>query len=293
MNPSASRESPLKVEVLCPNCKRPLEINGDAYACPACRETYPLIDDIPLLFDKTRMAQYRTSKGTTQEYYRNVAKNYAQTHHVSMPGARYFLNEFETNLKRHLGDARRVLEIGAGTGFATAAILRNVAPLTVTDASLEMLMVNLSNHPGLKAFCCATENLPFPDEAFDAVIGNNTFYLVPDKREGAGNLARILRKGGRLILSEMNPNFLLWPLMFAATNRFFERTIYQIFPFQMKRLFSPFGLELERVDYYSYTPYFAGEKLSSLGKGFEKTFGRSRLIRRFSAVRIFYLFKKT
>ena len=278
--------------LICPNCKHTLEVAQIPYFCPGCNENYPLIDGIPLLFNRAQMVRYRMSKGTVQEYYRHAARNYGETHHVAFPGAQRFLVDFEQRIKKYLYSDARLLEIGAGTGFATHVIARYVKTPVITDASLEMLLINKTNRAGLMAFCCTTENLPFSDEMFDAIIGNNTFYLVPNKREGMRSIARVLRKGGRLVLSEMNPYMPLWPILFVLKGRFFESSVYQIFPFQMKALSAPFGMEIEKVDYYSSTPYFAGKKLLWAGEKIQNLVKYNKIARYFSTIRIFYVLKK-
>ncbi len=280
------------MNLICPDCGQPLQKNGEYCRCPDCKEDYPVVNGIPLLFNRKQRDQYRTSKGTPQQYYRDVAEVYDRTHHVALAGAQHFLRDFEKKIEQHVAPQMDVLEIGAGTGFVSNTLRQMAKSLVVTDASLEMLSINTARNPALNAFCCATEQLPFPDGSFDRVIGNNTFYLVPDKREAARNIARVLKKGGKLILSEMNPHQPLWPIMFAIKGRLFERTIYKIFPFQMRSLFEPFGMKIEEVDFYSCAPYFAGKALVAAGKKVQGIIGGSRTLRRFSAIRIFYVIRK-
>jgi len=47
------------------------------------------------------------------------------------------------------------------------------------------------------------EGLPFDDGAFDAVISECSFCTFPSKSEAASEMARILRHGGRLGLTDM------------------------------------------------------------------------------------------
>lgn len=246
---------------------------------------------IPLLFNKADRELYRISEDTIQSYYRDVAEAYGESHHVALPGAQRFLADFESNLSKYITSESQVLEIGAGTGFGTNIVSKHASP-AVIDASLEMLAINQKANPQLNMYACPTENLPFADNSFDVVIGNNTFYLVPDKQQGAKEIARVLKPGGRLLLSEMNPHHPLWPMMFTIKRRFFERTIYKCFPGQMKKRFGKVGMQLEDVDYYSYTPYFAGEGLLKITGAFQKLFGGVKLIRRFTAIRIWYVLKK-
>lgn len=47
------------------------------------------------------------------------------------------------------------------------------------------------------------EGLPFDDETFDAVISECSFCTFPDKTQAAAEMARVLRPGGRLGLTDM------------------------------------------------------------------------------------------
>lgn len=260
--------------------------------CAHCGTQYATEDGIPILFSKEDFARYRESRRTVQEYYRGVAGKYDTAHHVGLPGAQEFLVEFGGRIGKHLSPKDSVLEVGAGTGFATQAIQRYTTNTVVTDASLEMLSVNRRANPHISAYCCAIENLPFAEKTFDLIIGNNTFYLVPDKRKAAGSIARVLAREGQLIFSEMNPFNPLWPVSFTVNRRWFERTIYQMFPRRMREYFEPHGLRLVEWGTYSYDPYFGGEKILKVTHLLRGTFGRLSIARLFSAIRIWYRFEK-
>ena len=47
------------------------------------------------------------------------------------------------------------------------------------------------------------EAMPFPDRAFDAALVNGFVNLCPDKVAVAGELARVLKPGGRAAVAEI------------------------------------------------------------------------------------------
>jgi SAM-dependent methyltransferase len=90
-----------------------------------------------------------------------------------------------------------VLELGAGTGIASAELATRVGSLVVTDLGPRMLARGLDKHdwPGV---VCRAEALPFRDASFDAVCGAQMWHWTEDP--AAEEVARVLRPGGRLLL---------------------------------------------------------------------------------------------
>ena len=85
-----------------------------------------------------------------------------------------------------LGDAERILDVGAGTGSYEPADRFVVA----VDASAVML----SQHPGPRRVRGAAEHLPFPDAAFDAVMAIFTVHHWTDLDAGLAELRRVARR---------------------------------------------------------------------------------------------------
>lgn len=92
---------------------------------------------------------------------------------------------------------RRVLELGAGTGLATAGLLRAGADVVATDLGPRMLGRLHANHPSVPAVVACAEALPFADGVVDAVCGAQMWHWV-DVDVAAAEVARVLRPGGWL-----------------------------------------------------------------------------------------------
>jgi SAM-dependent methyltransferase len=84
-----------------------------------------------------------------------------------------------------------------------------VAPdgqITAIDASNEAVAAsrarvareNLEGHVDVRAGDAA--KLPFPDSSFDFVVAAQVYCYVPDVARAVGEAARVLRKGGRLVV---------------------------------------------------------------------------------------------
>ena len=92
----------------------------------------------------------------------------------------------------------RVLEVGCGPGEAAERIGREVgADIVAIDSSERM--VELARARGVEAQLGDVQSLPFPDGAFDCALAAWMLYHVPNVDQALGELARVLRPGGRLV----------------------------------------------------------------------------------------------
>jgi SAM-dependent methyltransferase len=104
------------------------------------------------------------------------------------------------------GTPQHVLEIAAGTGVVTRAMLR-VLPRTVeiiaTDLNPAMLEEALAHTlPRPVAFQQADAmELPFDDQTFEVVVIQFGVMFFPDRAKALSNARRVLRPGGALIFS--------------------------------------------------------------------------------------------
>jgi len=104
----------------------------------------------------------------------------------------------------------RVLDCAAGTGALTAAAAEKAESVLCTDMSLPMLEQTRKKcaRAGLKNVSFAKRDimrLDDEDGTYDVVIAGNVLHLLPDPTAAVRELARVTKKGGKLIL----PTFLM------------------------------------------------------------------------------------
>lgn len=104
-------------------------------------------------------------------------------------------------------DGHRILDAGCGSGPLAAALSAKGAVVTGFDAS--PAMVELARHRlGEDAdlhVSDLSQPLPFGDNAYDDVVASLVLHYLRDWAEPLAELRRVLKTGGRLILSVNHP----------------------------------------------------------------------------------------
>ncbi|HEY7043130.1 MAG TPA: class I SAM-dependent methyltransferase [Nocardioidaceae bacterium] len=97
-----------------------------------------------------------------------------------------------------LGDAREVVEVGAGTGKLTDRLVEHKdVSLRVTEIDGRMLRLVSERHSALPVHEAAVTNLPVEDGSVDAVLVADAWHWFPNA-EAAAEVGRVLRRGGWL-----------------------------------------------------------------------------------------------
>lgn len=94
-------------------------------------------------------------------------------------------------------EQRTVIDVGAGTGKLTRALVAAGHEVTAVDPSEEMLAVLRSHVPGAATLVGTGERLPVGDRAADALSYAQAWHWVDPQRASA-EAARVLRPGGTL-----------------------------------------------------------------------------------------------
>lgn len=103
----------------------------------------------------------------------------------------------------------RVIDVAAGNGNATLAAAHRFARVTSTDFVPELLQKGAARAraEGLKIdFQVAdAESLPFADGSFDVAMSAFGVMFTPDHRRSSGEMLRVVRPGGRIVLANWTP----------------------------------------------------------------------------------------
>ena len=123
----------------------------------------------------------------------------------------------------------RVLEVGVGTGINLSLYPKNCAVIGI-DFSESMLEIareraERKDIRNVRLLQMDAADLKFPDDAFDIVYAPYLISVVPDPIRVAGEMRRVCRPGGRVILL----NHFLSPNLFLS---------------RVERLISPFTIHI-------------------------------------------------
>jgi ubiquinone/menaquinone biosynthesis C-methylase UbiE len=99
--------------------------------------------------------------------------------------------------------AGRLLDVGGGTGRVTALLSEDVTQVVIADPSKGMLGSSKAKN-GLLPTRAHAERLPYRDGSFDRILIVDAFHHFHDQRQAVPELMRVLARGGRLVIEEMN-----------------------------------------------------------------------------------------
>jgi demethylmenaquinone methyltransferase/2-methoxy-6-polyprenyl-1,4-benzoquinol methylase len=97
----------------------------------------------------------------------------------------------------------RVLDLAAGTGVSTVELARGGATAVACDFSLGMLRAGRSRR-AVPFVAGDALHLPFRDASFDAAVISFGLRNVADVPRALGEMARVVRPGGRLVICEFS-----------------------------------------------------------------------------------------
>ena len=101
-----------------------------------------------------------------------------------------------------------VLEIGCGSGNGTKLIRKYFNPRHISAIDLDEKMIEIAQrsvHDEPTTFqVMDASNLDFSNDSFDAIFDFSSIHHIPNWKKCIGELKRVLKAGGKLILEEFS-----------------------------------------------------------------------------------------
>jgi arsenite methyltransferase len=115
--------------------------------------------------------------------------------------------------KANLPHGAVVADVGTGTGFVAAGLVRKAEKVYGFDASAAMLDVarrNLAAFPNVELREAPGDRLPLADASLDGVFANMYLHHAPDPVKAICEMARVLKPKGVLCLTDLDTHDHTW-----------------------------------------------------------------------------------
>jgi SAM-dependent methyltransferase len=95
-------------------------------------------------------------------------------------------------------DGQRVLDVGCGPGALTAELVQRLGPTAVSavDPSEPFVAAARERHPDVSVQRASAEQLPFPDDAYDAALAQLVVHFMSEPSAGVAEMRRVTRRDG-------------------------------------------------------------------------------------------------
>jgi ubiquinone/menaquinone biosynthesis C-methylase UbiE len=179
----------------------------------------------------------------------------------------------------------RGLDVGCGTGVLARQLAAAGLEMTGLDPSEGMLAVAREHSPAVELVQGSGTDLPFEDGSFDLVVTVATLHHIaaPDAvRATLGELARVVKPGGRIVVWDHNPRNPYWGRLMAKVPQDTgeERLIGEAEVLDGLRAG---GARILRSEQLGLVPDFVPPRALPLAAALERGVERTPLVRRLGA----------
>lgn len=131
----------------------------------------------------------------------------------------------------------RALDVGCGTGFAVVYMVDalgiskgcgiDIAPVMI-DKACQKVPDHLRDRIEFRQ--ASSDQVPYPNGSFDHVLCTNSFHHYPDPIKALGEMRRVLRPGGELVIFENAPDLSIYTWAWDCYLRIREKGHIRYYP---------------------------------------------------------------
>lgn len=179
----------------------------------------------------------------------------------------------------------KALDVGCGTGILAGRLAARGYEMSGIDPSSGMLKILAERAPEVDAQRASGEGLPFEDASFDLTLSVATFHHIAEPgavRRTLGEMVRVTRPGGRILIWDHNPRNPYWRLLMARVPQDdgSERLIREA---EIRAGLEAAGCGWIEAHQLGFVPDFAPPSLLPLAASLEHVVEQTPLIRRLCA----------
>jgi ubiquinone/menaquinone biosynthesis C-methylase UbiE len=104
-----------------------------------------------------------------------------------------------------------VLDVGCGSGALLNAVVQSRSPVLAAGIDLSLAMTLRANRKlagRASVLVGDAEELPFTSDRFDVVLSSSSFHFWPDPKRALLEFRRVLRPGGRIVITDWCDDFI-------------------------------------------------------------------------------------
>jgi len=113
-------------------------------------------------------------------------------------------------IKESIADKAALLDLGCGTGVLLKELLPRSGKTIGIDSSAAMVREAKrglqSKSSSVEFHVCEIEDLPLGDQSIDCAVSHMVFHHLADPADALIEIARVLKSGAKLLLSELAPH---------------------------------------------------------------------------------------
>jgi len=150
-------------------------------------------------------------------------------------------------------DGKKFLEVGCGLGFFSQKAVELGAKVTGVDIGAKLVKKVRKKIPKGRFLVASASDLPFSDNNFDVVLCTEVIEHVEDQDMVVGELVRVLRKGGILVVT--TPNRIFKPFFYLLSLlriRPYHGNENWILPWKLREMLLQRDLIVEREKYFNF-----------------------------------------
>lgn len=144
----------------------------------------------------------------------------------------------------------RILDAGCGSGVLLHEIERQQRHAFGIDLSLAMAAIARRRLGHANVVVADAEVLPFIDHRFDAVLSSSSFHFWPDQRTALGEIHRVLRPDGRVVITDWCDDYIACRLCDAFLRWRNKSKLRILKSGEIKTLLSESRFKVQSVDCY-------------------------------------------